>query len=635
MNARRVFTLLLTLTAAGALLSAKGPVASGVLGARAISDVRLKTISMRVGAEGASLVIEATEPVGYVATRPDPFTVALDFRNVDATGVANQVTANAKSPIAGVAVEASDWLGAPASRVRITLSQAVVHHVRSNRNTIVIDFDKASAKALGSTAGSTALNSTTEGGAADALKALDLADASTVAVVETGGAKRTAPIVFMGSSARLRAAQAAAVLQQQPATPAQGDQSGGRRAFTGSLVSLDFQGADLRAVIRTFSEISGLNIVIDPLVMGSVDVQLREVPWDQALDLILRSNKLGYSVDGTIVRIAPVAVLASEEKERADLAKAQQDAGPLVPLTRSLSYSKGAEIVALLKQGNILSSRGQAFVDERTNTLLVTDLQERLTNATDLIDKIDKPQPQVEIEARIVQTNKNYARQLGVQWGFNGQPGNNVAVGGRVAGGNLVQGPLGVSTAVNQPVGGATSAVGLALGSLNSSFNLDVALSALETSGNGRILSTPKVSTLNNVLAEMTQGIQIPYQVTSNNTVTIAFKDAALKLLVTPQITASNTIIMLVNLENATPDFGRSINGIPPINTQRAVTQVLVSDGQTTVIGGIYTSTSTNTRAGTPGLTNVPLLGWLFRKDTLDDQNTELLIFITPRIIRG
>jgi len=306
-------------------------------------------------------------------------------------------------------------------------------------------------------------------------------------------------------------------------------------------------------------------------------------------------------------------------------------------LTRQLSYSKGDEIVTLLKSANILSNRGQAFVDTRTNTLIVTDLQERLTNTSDLIDTLDKPQPQVEIEARIVQTNKTYARALGVQWGFNGtvSPALGNTTGLAFPNSGTLSGGLAGGRAVNLPApGGVTSAVGLTLGSVNGAFNLDVALTALEESGNGRLLSTPKVSTLNNVAAEMTQGIQIPIQTATNNTVTVSFKDAALTLKVTPQITAANTVIMQIALENATPDFGRQVNGIPPINTQRAITTVLVLDGQTTVIGGIYTSSNSNTRDQTPGLGSIPLLGWLFKRESITDSNTELLIFITPKIIK-
>jgi type IV pilus assembly protein PilQ len=204
-----------------------------------------------------------------------------------------------------------------------------------------------------------------------------------------------------------------------PAQPEIGTSRGGERKFTGHPVSLDFQGADLRAVLRTFSEISGLNIVIDPAVQGTVDVALRDVPWDQALDIILAANKLGYIIDGTIVRIAPLNVLADEQSQRRKVNEEQALAGELRVLTQRLSYAKAEELQALLTK-SALSQRGTVQVDARTNTLIITDLADRLTTATELIAKLDLAQPQVEIEARIVQTNKNYARALGVQWGFNG-----------------------------------------------------------------------------------------------------------------------------------------------------------------------------------------------------------------------
>jgi type IV pilus assembly protein PilQ len=647
---KRGLALFVTVVTAGALLRASGPAALAPS-----AGARLKTITSRVHGNGASLVIEATDPVGYVAARPDPLTITVDFRNVTGEGVANSVASNARSPIAGVSVESVESLGAPASRVTITLSQPVAHHVRSDRNTIVIDLDKPTGKpyVLPVAPARNSQPGGTSGAAPDAMKALDVAQSQIVDPIAALGLTGSVPVPQTAGIPALAAARAQ--LQQQPAqapgqillqAPSQGQSAAnpGPTRFTGSPISLDFQGADLRAVLRSFAEISGLNIVIDPNVQGTVDVALRDVPWDQALDIILRANKLGYSVDGTIVRISPLATLATEEKERGDLAKAQADSGQLTIRTFPLSYAKGEDMVVLLKQANILSNRGSAFVDHPTNTLIVTDLQERLTNTSDLITTLDRAQPQVEIEARIVQTNKTYARALGIQWGFSGAVapalGNTTNLAfpnsGTLAGrapGPVASTPVG--TAVNLPaLGGATSAVGLTLGSVNGSFNVDVALSALETSGNGRLLSTPKVSTLNNVAAEMTQGVQIPIQTSTNNTVVTSFKDAALTLKVTPQITAANTVIMQIALENATPDFGRSINGIPPINTQRAITTVLVLDGQTTVIGGIYTSTQTNTRDQTPGLGSIPILGWLFRRERMDDQNTELLIFITPRIVR-
>jgi type IV pilus assembly protein PilQ len=412
--------------------------------------------------------------------------------------------------------------------------------------------------------------------------------------------------------------------------------------FTGFPISLDFQGADLRAVLRTFAEISGLNIVIDPAVQGTVDVALRDVPWDQALDLILRANRLGYSVDGTIVRIAPLTVLADEEAQRQKLAEAQALAGQLQTLTRTLSYARAEQVQPLITT-TVLSRRGSITTDPRTNTLIITDLPERLAQAGDLVTKLDRPEPQVEIEARIVQTTRDFAQRLGVQWGFTGRAvpelgntlplafPNQATVEGRSGG---TQGPDGAPRGVNLGVTNASSAIGLALGAINGALNLDVALSALESSGQGRILSTPRVTTQNNIEAQITQGIQIPIQTVANNTVTVTFRDAALSLLVQPQITAANTVIMRITVENASPDFSRSVNGIPPIDTQRALTQVLVSDGETTVIGGIYVSREQSVQGRTPGLYRIPLLGWLFQRNETTDESRELLIFITPRIAR-
>jgi type IV pilus secretin PilQ/predicted competence protein len=598
---------------------------------------RLKTISSKISSKGASLIIEATDPVAYIATRPDPLTVLVDVRNAVADDVTNAVAPNEKSPIAAVQVEPTEGSGTRGSRIRVALMQPVGYRVRSERNMIVVDFDKLSEKAA-----SFILPPATR--TADPVEALGLggnqpSPAPVPASVGTATLSPATPAAQATGSITVRSSNG-----QATQTSTVQDQPGTGRKFTGHPVSLDFQGADLRAVLRTFSEISGLNIVIDPAVQGTVDVALRDVPWDQALDIILRANKLGYMVDGTIVRVAPLAVLADEESQRRKLAEEQAMAGSLQVLTRSLSYAKAEELQALLTK-SALSQRGIVQVDPRTNTVIISDLPERLTIATDLINTLDKPQPQVEIEARIVQANKNYARQLGIQWGFNGKVDpsrgnttnlafpNNGSLGGRLG----AQGPTGgtqVPTAVNLGAPAPTSAVGLALGSINGAFNLDFALTAAETSGNLRVLSTPRVSAQNNMEAEITQGVQIPIQTVANNTVTVSFRDAALTLKVTPQITAAGTVIMKIALENAQPDFSRSVNGIPPINTQRANTQVLVNDGQTTVIGGIFVSQEQSLRDQTPGLSQIPLIKWLFQRNQVSDQSTELLIFITPKISR-
>ena len=460
-------------------------------------------------------------------------------------------------------------------------------------------------------------------------------------LLQAAAAPQTAPPAAATGVAQspARAAQAAPAAQV-PAPISQ--PAGAALKFTGFPISLDFQGADLRAVLRTFAEISGLNIVIDPSIQGTVDVALRDVPWDQALDIILRANRLGYSVDGTIVRIAPLNVLADEEAQRQKLAEAQALAGQLQTVTRTLSYARAEQVQPLITT-TVLSRRGSITTDPRTNTLIISDLPERLSQAGELITTLDRPEPQVEIEARIVQTSRDFAQRLGVQWGFTGRAvpelgntlplafPNQATVDGRTGG---VQGPDNAPRGVNLGVTAATSAIGLALGAINGAVNLDVALSALETSGQGRILSTPRVTTQNNIEAQITQGIQIPIQTVANNTVTVTFRDAALSLLVQPQITAANTVIMRITVENASPDFSRSINGIPPIDTQRALTQVLVSDGETTVIGGIYVSREQSVQGRTPGLYRIPLLGWLFQRNEITDESRELLIFITPRIAR-
>jgi len=664
MTLNRGIALLVTVAAAGALVNASGT-AGGPVTTPAPATVRLKAISARVSSKGASLVIEATEPVAYVQSRPDPLTLLLDFRNVGAEGVANTVASTEKSPIAGVSIEAAESMGAPASRVRVALAQPVVHRIRSDRNTIVVDFEKPSGKGVPYVLPPAA---PAKGDAPDAMMALQTgADTvDPIAALGLDSPVRPAPVaatrvtsapVAPAPKAPAAAPAAVSATMQPPAPPPQPpvpvpiDQpgSGTGRRYNGHPISLDFQGADLRAVLRTFAEISGLNIVIDPAVQGTVDVALRDVPWDQALDIILRANKLGYFIDGTIVRIAPLTVLAEEESQRRKLGEEQALAGQLTTIPVQLSYAKAEELQALITK-SALSQRGTVQVDPRTNTLIITDLADKLTAAQNLVATLDRPQPQVEIEARIVQTNKDYARALGVQWGFGGRVDpalgnttnlafpNNGNLGGRIG---ATQGPVNGSTnlpqptAVNLGVAAPNSAVGLALGSINGAFNLDVALSALERSGNGRLLSTPRVTTQNNVAAEMKQGVQIPIQTVANNTVTVTFKDAALSLRVTPQITAANTVIMQIAVENASPDFSRAVNNIPPINTQQATTQVLVSDGQTTVIGGIYVSQEQASNDRTPGLSKIPLLRWLFKRESITDQSTELLIFITPRIIKS
>ena len=428
--------------------------------------------------------------------------------------------------------------------------------------------------------------------------------------------------------------------------------------FSGSPIDVDYQAANLRAVLRQLSEVGGINLVIDPSVPSTavVDIKLTQVPWDQVLDIVLRSSGLTVQLDGTVARVLSREAQTRELDDEAKQRKVAEAAPELDTARIRLNYATAEAMAKLVKDARLVSDRGTVEFEPRANLLIVKDAPRNLQEVRALLAELDKAEPQVEIEAKILRTNRDTARALGVQWGASGRVApelgnttslafpNRGSAGGRVHDAEpTTQGPGDpratpldqTATAVNLPAPGATTALGVSLGAVNGALNLDVAISALEHEGKARILSTPRVTTQNNKLAEITQGFEVPIQVVANNTVTVQFKPASLKLAVTPQVTAANTVIMRIFLENATPDFSRAVNGNPSINTQRAETEVQVGDGVTTVIGGILQENETTSVDRTPGLGRVPLLGWLFRRTDTRRENQELLIFITPRVIRS
>lgn len=419
-----------------------------------------------------------------------------------------------------------------------------------------------------------------------------------------------------------------------------GQAAGNGPRYTGEPVSMDFQNADLRAVLRVFAEISDLNLVIDPGVQGEVNVALTQVPWDQAFDVILRTNGLAHETEGTVVRIAPVERLREEAAAQAARAQREAEAGELAVFTRALSYARAADLAPLLTN-TLLSPRGEVFTDARTNTLIIRDLEDRAPAFDGLLDTLDRVEPQVDIEARIVRAGHDSARALGVQWGLGGRAfqnrgGSSEPAGQGAAESGSARSGERLGTGVDLGVGAPTSSLGLSLGRAGGPLDLDVVLSALESRGELQIISSPRVTTQNNVGAEILQGDQIPYQTVANNTVTVQFKEAALTLRVTPQITAADTVIMQVEVENSFADFARALGAppIPAIVTQRASTTVEVGDGETTVIAGIHENTRSQRNSRTPGLHRIPLLGWLFRSSARNESSDELMIFLTPRIVR-
>ncbi|MGZ5467763.1 MAG: type IV pilus secretin PilQ [Candidatus Aminicenantales bacterium] len=423
--------------------------------------------------------------------------------------------------------------------------------------------------------------------------------------------------------------------------------SGVEEKYSGDIISLKIKDADLKDVVLYLAEFAGLNVVFDPDVRGTVTVNLQDVPWDQTLDIILKQNKMGKTIEGNILRIAPVSVLTREEEEQRRLTESKELSGPVVVKTITLSYSKAKDVAALLRSK--ISTRGEIIVDDRTNTLLISEVRDKLDLLEKLITVVDTPTPQVSIEARVVEASSTFVRNLGIQWGFKGvadqfygnatnlQFPNSVLVDGAMIPQGIVTkgigGPLG-GYAVNLPAPAFNSALGFSFANVLDTFRVDIALSALETGGDGKIISRPSVVTQNNQQAEIIQGRQIPVQTVANFTVTTRYVNAALELRATPQITAEGTIIMAIEIQNNAADFANLVNGIPPITMQSAKTTVMVPDGGTTVIGGIYRTEDSVTRERVPFLHQIPILGNIFKNFARTKQSRELLIFITPRIIK-
>ena len=406
------------------------------------------------------------------------------------------------------------------------------------------------------------------------------------------------------------------------------------REYVGEPINFSLRDADIKEVLRTFAKISGLNMVVQPGVSGSVTVELEQVPWDQALDIILKINGLDYELEGNIMRIAPRELLAQEAQQEAERARARAQSVPLKTVLKRVSYSDAGSVAGLLRSGEarILSERGSVVVDPRTNTLIIKELPEIMNTVLSVIDQIDVPEPQVMIEARIVETTKDFSRSLGIEWGFTGvadpahgnttelQFPNNINAEGGVA----------------ALTGGATGFMDLTLGNVLNTFVLDARLQAAESEGLVNVVSAPRVSTLNNATAEIQSGLQIPIQTVSNNTVTVQFVNATLRLNVTPHVTAEGTVLMDIDVQKREPQLAFAVAGATnaPIATRQARTRVIVRDGGTAVIGGIYEVTTNSGQDRVPGMANVPILGHLFKNRRESHNNDELLIFITPRVIK-
>lgn len=413
--------------------------------------------------------------------------------------------------------------------------------------------------------------------------------------------------------------------------------------YTGERITLNLKHASLTDFFRLINQISGLNVIVDPSVHGTVTMVLQDVPWDQALDLVLRNYSLGRKLEGNVLYIASEKTLEAQDREIATLQKAREAAAPLVTKVLPLSYAKATDVAKILSAKQfILSARETVSVDPRTNALILRVHPTTLPAIDALVARLDTRTPQVEIRAKVVSASRQFVRELGVQLGFGtGNAANEVGGVNTVGVGqtalNIANPKYATNSGLlplNVNLGATAPTSGLGFINASSSFRLDAILTAAEQHGLGHVLSQPKVITQNNMEASVAQGVRIPVQTTINNTISVQFFNVTLNLTVTPQITADRHIFLNVKVENDAIDNGiPPVNGIPAIDTQSATTNVLVANGATVVIGGVMINNNQNTIFQVPFLGSLPVIGNLFKHTVINNQSQELLFFITPTII--
>ena len=440
------------------------------------------------------------------------------------------------------------------------------------------------------------------------------------------------PAVNMAAEQKVQASQAPAVTGPK---------------YTGEPISVNLKDVDLKDFFRLIHEISGLNVVLDPNVKGTLTIVLDDVPWDQALDIVLKNNDLARQLEGNVLRIATVDTMRKEAESRRAQVEAEALAVDKVTVTRFLSYAHSKDVVPTVK--SFLTQRGDVISDDRTNALIIQDIPSVMPSIDRLLTQLDRKTQEVEIEARVVAATRSFARDIGTQLGF-GWGNGKTAVGGAssvgtspITVGGLTPGYITVGGSTtgstiplfsNLPVTSPSS--GLSFVNASNNVRIDAILTMAESRGLLKILSRPRVVTQNNIQALVRQGVRVPIvtQAQLGGPPTVTYVDAFLRLTVVPQITSEGTIFLNVDVENTTPDFGRTVQGNPTLITQQATTQVLVTDGGTVVIGGVIQTQNSVNVAQVPLLGNIPFLGNLFKHQTVSTSNQELIFFITPRIIQ-
>ncbi|RMG38506.1 MAG: type IV pilus secretin PilQ [Gammaproteobacteria bacterium] len=430
-----------------------------------------------------------------------------------------------------------------------------------------------------------------------------------------------------------------------------------KKVYEGERLSLNFQDIEVRAVLQLLADFTGLNMVVSDSVTGRITLRLKNVPWDQAMDIILKTKGLSMRRNDNVILVAPTEEIAAREKLELESQKQIEELAPLRSELIQINYAKASDLADLLKskENKLLSERGNVTIDTRTNSLLVQDTAAKLSEIRELIAKLDVPVRQVLIESRIVIANNDFAKDLGVKLGLSAQrttglAGNTIAVGGGVS--NSVN-TIAISGTpptlsntgtdasenllVNLPqtlAAGSGGAVNFLLGKLGSHL-LRLELSAMQQEGKGEIISSPRVITSDQNTATIKQGVEIPYQeATSSGATSVSFKEAVLQLEVTPHITPDDRVIMDLKVNKDNPDFTRAVLGVPPVDTRSLETSVLVDNGETVVLGGVFERTKSDQISRVPFFGDLPYVGWAFKQKQVQDENSELLIFVTPRILK-
>jgi type IV pilus assembly protein PilQ len=433
--------------------------------------------------------------------------------------------------------------------------------------------------------------------------------------------------------------------QSQPAPMA------GNPKYTGEPISVNLKDVDLKDFFRLIHEISGLNVVLDPTVKGTLTIVLDDVPWDQALDIVLKNNDLARQLEGNVLRVATIDTLKREAESKRDQQQAEALAVEKVTVTRFLSYAHSKDVVLTVKK--FLSQRGDVISDDRTNAIIISDIPTVMPGLDRLLTQLDRKTQEVEIEARVVAATRSFARDIGTQLGF-GWGNSSTSLGGASAVGTSPVGSFGLnpfypiigttapssSTLSQIPLfsnlASAAPTSGITLFNRSASVQVDAIITMAESRGLLKILSRPRVVTQNNIQALVKQGVRVPIvtQAQLGGPPTVTYVDAFLRLTVIPQITSEGTIFLNVDVENTTPDFGQQVQGNPTLITQQATTQVLVTDGGTVVIGGVIQSQNSINISQVPLMGNIPWLGNLFKHTQVSTSNQELIFFITPRVVQ-